>query len=447
MHTGKWTLFCNYKLMLQVTSITEEKIVLNEIYQHTRKELESTIAQLEEKLSKQKTRELSLDSLVESLNAELSEKSLKQEAIGQKLSHTEEQLEHYRKSLEEFTARNMELTSLNESLTKNSVLKLQEAVSVIKQKESEVEELLEKLNSCEEKTVVYKKQSLQASEIVSSVKAELTENAVKVFSLENNVKELQQKVTEDNQRVQKILAENALLTISNSTLEEELEANQHKVNKLNELLVSFHSEKEATSEQLSSQASIIQKLTEQHSRSLELQLQTESCLREKDSQLYESIEGHKQRDLEATYLYEKLLLLEIQLRIYEEHANESAVAGATQKEKLKELLFKIQDLEGLVEQLKSKIDQLKSESEYLIRHNSSLSAELAAKELKINNLQVECDVAVGEREDISMRLYSSTREMENLMQVLNAEKEKLQSQVSEYISILVNTIRQFSYKL
>lgn len=432
MHTGKWTLLCNYKLMLQVTSIMEEKIVLNEIYQHTQKELESTISQLEEKLSAQKARELSLDSLVESLNAELSEKSLKQEAIGQKLSHAEEQLEHYRTSLEEFTAKNMELNSLNESLTKNSELKLQEALSVIKQKESEVRELLEKLNSCEEQTVFYKKQSLQASETVSSVKAELAENAVKVFSLENNVKELQQKLTEDNQRVQEILAENALLIISNSTLKEELVANQHKVNKLNELLVSFRTEKEATTEQLSSQASIIQKLTEQHSRSLELHLQTESCLREKESQLYESIEGHKQRDLEATHLYEKLLLLEIQLRIYEEHMNELVAAGAAQMEKLKESLFKIQDLEGLVEQLKSKIVQIKSENEHLIRHNSSLSAELAAKETTINNLQVECDAAVGEKEDISMHLYSSKREMENLMQELNAEKEKLQSQVSEY---------------
>ncbi|XP_042402402.1 centrosomal protein of 290 kDa-like [Zingiber officinale] len=411
------------KFQLEVTSIMEEKIVLNEIYQHTRKELESTIAQLEEKLSVLKARELSLDSLVESLKAELSEKSLKQEAIGQKLSHTEEQLEHYRKSLEEFTARNMELNSLNESLTKNS--------------ESEVRELLEKLNSCEEQTMFYKKQSLQASETVSSVKAELAENAVKVFSLENNVKELQQKVTKDNQRVQEILAENALLTISNSTLKEELEANQHKVNKLNELVVSFHSENEATTEQLSSQASIIQKLTEQHSRSLELQLQTESCLREKESQLYESIDGHKQRDQEATHLYEKLLLLEIQLRIYEEHANEFAAAGAAQKEKLKESLFRIQDLEGLVEQLKSKINQLESENEHLTRHNLSLSAELTAKETKINNLQVECDAAVGEKEDVSMHLYSSKREMENLMQVLNSEKENLQSQI---ISIMEEKI-------
>lgn len=59
----------------------EEHNMVSEMYHKATKELESTIVQLEEKLSEKKAREDSLNSLTENLKAQLAEKSLMQSHI------------------------------------------------------------------------------------------------------------------------------------------------------------------------------------------------------------------------------------------------------------------------------------------------------------------------------------------------------------------------------
>nr|XP_009405403.1 PREDICTED: golgin subfamily B member 1-like isoform X4 [Musa acuminata subsp. malaccensis] len=420
------------KLQSQITSVMEENNMLNEMYQNARRQLEATIVQLEEKLSDQMARELSLNSIIENLKEELSEKSLMQPRIlelEEKLRDAEEQLEHHGKAVEQITARNRNLKSINESLVKDSELRLQEAAESFKQKDSEAKELLEKLKSLEENLVFYEEQLVEASENVASLKAELGTNTMKLVYLENNLEELKQKLSEANLRCEQKLSENELLASSNSKLMEELEAHQHKVDELNKLLTSISAEKEATVEQLASHASTIASLTDEHSRGLELQFATESRLKENEAQLHEAIEKHKQRDLQVRDLYENLLALETQLRTYEEQASESAVVEATQKGKLEEAHFKLQELEGLVEQLKRKSDQSKIENEDLTRNNLSLTEKLAMYETKMNELQVALDAAVTEKEDIFMQLHSSKKEMEDNMQLLISDKEKFQSQM------------------
>ncbi|XP_064969296.1 uncharacterized protein LOC135584586 [Musa acuminata AAA Group] len=420
------------KLQSQITSVTEENNMLNEMYQNARRQLEATIVQLEEKLSEQMARELSLNSVIENLKEELSEKSLMQPRIlelEEKLRDAEEQLEHHGKAVEEITARNRNLKSINESLVKDSELRLQEAAESFKQKDSEAKELLEKFKSLEENLVFYEEQLVEASENVASLKAELGTNTMKLVYLENNLEELKQKLSEANLRCEQTLSENELLASSNSKLMEELEAHQHKVDELNKLLASISAEKEATVEQLASHASTIASLTDDHSRGLELQFATESRLKENEAQLHEAIEKHKQRDLQVRDLYENLLALETQLQTYEEQASESAVVEATQKGKLEEAHFKLQELEGLVEQLKRKSDQSKIENEDLSRNNLSLTEKLAMYETKMNELQVALDAAVTEKEDIFMQLHSSKKEMEDNMQLLISDKEKFQSQM------------------
>ncbi|CAL9095061.1 unnamed protein product [Musa acuminata var. zebrina] len=420
------------KLQSQITSVMEENNTLNKMYQNARRQLEATIVQLEEKLSEQMARELSLNSIIEKLKEELSEKSLMQPRISEleeKLRDAEEQLEHHGKAVEEITARNRNLKSINESLVKDSELRLQEAAESFKQKDSEAKELLEKLKSLEENLVFYEEQLVEASENVASLKAELGTNTMKLVYLENNLEELKQKLSEANLRCEQTLSENELLASSNSKLMEELEAHQHKVDELNKLLTSISAEKEATVEQLASHASTIASLTDEHSRGLELQFATESRLKENEAQLHEAIEKHKQRDLQVRDLYENLLALETQLRTYEEQASESAVVEATQKDKLEEAHFKLQELEGLVEQLKRKSDQSKIENEDLSRNNLSLTEKLAMYETKMNELQVALDAAVTEKEDIFMQLHSSKKEMEDNMQLLISDKEKFQSQM------------------
>ncbi|RWW75097.1 hypothetical protein BHE74_00016897 [Ensete ventricosum] len=417
------------KLQLQIASIMAESNMRNEMHNDARKELEETIVQLTQNLSEQKGREFTLDSLVESLKSELSEKTLMQSELEQKLRYAGEQLEHHKKAVEELMTRNLELNSLNESLIKNSELKLEQAATSIMQKESEAKELLNKLKSLEEQSAFDKEQAVQATENVASLEAELGANAMTMVSLENNVEELKQKVSEANLKGEQTRAENELLVRSNSMLSEELKSRQHKVNELEELLKSIQAEKEAAIDQLISHASTIAQLTDEHSRGLELQLATEYRLKENEVQLHEAIDKHKQLDFEARDLYEKLLALESQLNVYEDQAIESAVVAAIHKGKLEEAHFKLQELEGLVEQLESKLDQFKTENEFLSRDNLSLTEEIATYKTKINDLEVAHEAAVTEKEDIFVQLHSSKKEMEDHMQLLLSDKEKLQLQV------------------
>ena len=137
--------------------------------------------------------------------------------------------------------------------------------------------------------------------------------------------------------------------------------------------------------------------------------------------------------MQARELNEKLLALETQLRNHEEQASLSAISATSQKGKLEEALCKIQDLDGHVQQLKAKADQFRTENEGLARQNARFSEELAAYETKMNELQVALNAAVTEKEDISVQLLASKKEMMDLVQLHNSDKEKLQSQVCKYI--------------
>lgn len=306
--------------ILQTISIMEEKIVLDEVYQKTKKEHEATIVELEDELMEQKAKEFSLSSMVESLNTELSAKSVMLEELRQKLTFSEEQLEHHRFSAAETTARNLELNSLTESLLKNSDLKLQEVTASFKEKESEAKELLEKFNSLEEQLAFHKKQALEATKIIASLKEELVVNSLKVISFKAHVEEPMEKASEHNLIGEEQLAVNEQWATSNSKPMEELAAQRDRVNEVDELLEAIHSEG-STVEKHTFYAGSILTSTEAHSRGLELQFTTESCFKENDAQLHESDEEQKAREFESGEMLENLLSLETQLRTFKELAS------------------------------------------------------------------------------------------------------------------------------
>ncbi|XP_064946546.1 sporulation-specific protein 15-like isoform X1 [Musa acuminata AAA Group] len=406
--------------------VTEERKTIEDLSSSHEKKLyesENQIRMLQNELKH-------LREKVESVQEELEASNIREKELLEKFRYAGEQLEHHGKTIEEVTARNLELNSLNESLAKDSELKLQQAAASFKQKESEAEELNEKLKYLEEQLAFYKEQAVEATENVASLKAELEANAMKLVSLGNNIEELKQNVMEANLRGEQTVSENELLAMTNSKLKDELEARQQKVNELNELLKSIHSEKEATVGQLASHASTIAQLTDEHSRGMELQFATESRLKESEDQLHEAIEKYKQKDLEARDLNEKLLALETQLRTYEEQASESAVVAANQKGELEEALVKLQHLEGLTEQLKGMIDEFETENKGLASQNMSLSEELATYDGKLNELQVSFNTVVTEKEDISIQLHASKKELEDLQQLHHSDKEELQSQIT-----------------
>ncbi|KAG6513463.1 putative leucine-rich repeat-containing protein DDB_G0290503 [Zingiber officinale] len=366
---------------------------------------------------------------LESVQKQLEASNLQEKDLSEKLRYAEEQLTHHGKTVEEITARNLDLKFLTESLTKESEMKLEEAAVNLKQKDSEVKELLEKLHSLEEQLNFYKEQVVESTENAASLKSELEEKAVKLVSLENNIEELKQKLSEANIKGEQTISENELLSMTNSKLREELEVHQHKINELNDLLKSTHSEKETIAVQLASHTSTITKLTEEHSRGLDLQLAIESRLNETEAHLNDSVEKYKLKDLEASELNEKLLATETKLRIYEEQASELA----TQKGKLEEALFKIQDLGVLIEQLKSNSHSFQTENEGLVRQNISLAEHVATFKTKMNDLQVAFDATTAEKEDLMKQLHYSKKESDDSIQLLNTEKDVLKFQVSSHL--------------
>ncbi|XP_074584798.1 uncharacterized protein LOC141840648 [Curcuma longa] len=363
---------------------------------------------------------------VESVQEQLEASNLREKNLLEKFRYAQEQLADQEKTVGEITVRNLDLNSLTESLAKDSELKLQDAAASLKQKDSEAKALVEKLHYLEEQLNFYKEQVVESTESAASLKSELDEKAV---SLENNIEELKQKLSEANQRGEQTISENELLSVTNSKLREELEAHQHKINELNDLLKSTHAEKETIAEKLASHSSTLTKLKEEHSRGLDLQFAAESRLKENETHLNDSVEKYKLKEREANELNEKLLAIETQLRIYEEQVSESA----TQKDKLEEALFKMQDLEGLVEQLKNKANSFQTENEGLARQIISLSEDLGTCKTKMNDLQIAFDAATAEKEDLLKQLHSLKKESDDFVQLHKSEKDQLKLQVSSLV--------------
>ncbi|KAG1365102.1 myosin-9 [Cocos nucifera] len=365
-----------------------------------------------------------------SVEKELEASGVRENGILEKLRSAEEKLEHQHKEVEQAVAKNLELESLHESLAKDLELKLQEAAVSFMQKESEAKQLNEKLKSLEEQAAFYQDQATEATEKVTSLKAELDANAIKLVAFESTIQELKQTVSETDLKAEQSVSENELLSGMNSKLREDLETHQCKVNELHELLNLIHDEKEATADQLASHVKTIAKLTDEHSRGLELQSATESRIKETEVQLHEAIEKFTQRDSEARNLHEKLLALEAQLKTFEEQARETAAVAENRKVELEEALLKLQNMEGLAEEMQRKVDHFRSENEGLEGTNLSLSQKLATYDTKIDELQTALNITIAEKVDTSLQLHSSRKTLEDLMQQFDSEKGKLQSQVT-----------------
>ncbi|XP_039127026.1 golgin subfamily A member 3 [Dioscorea cayenensis subsp. rotundata] len=364
---------------------------------------------------------------VESVEEDLQAFTVREAELLEKLRFTEEQLEHHGRAAEQANARSLELESFHNSFSKESELKLQAALESISQKDSETRQLLEEVKSLDEQVLLYQNQALEATEKVASLKAELEANAIKFVALEETIDDLKRKLADIEGKAEQSSSENELLAGTNKKLREELETHQLKVN---ELMSSIHTEKEATAEQLASHMKTIAELTDKHSRGLQIQSETESRVKETEIQLHEAVQKFTQRDSDARDLNEKLLALEDQVRIYEEQVRESVAVVESQKSNLEETTLKLQDMDKLVDEMHSKAKQFETENETLIRTNLTLTQELAEYEAKMNELKAALDAVSAEKEHTFSQLDSSTKVIEDLKQQIASDKEKLDSQIS-----------------
>ncbi|KAJ8759706.1 hypothetical protein K2173_009807 [Erythroxylum novogranatense] len=113
------------KLKSQISSVTGENNILSETYQNAKKELQSVIVQLKEQLKEQKANEDALKVEIESLKAQIDEKSTLQarlkELQEQMEANSQKELEReaaLKKSLEDLDAKNKEVMLLDKQVKK-----------------------------------------------------------------------------------------------------------------------------------------------------------------------------------------------------------------------------------------------------------------------------------------------------------------------------------------
>ncbi|KAG9439443.1 hypothetical protein H6P81_019608 [Aristolochia fimbriata] len=269
------------------------------------------------------------------IEKDLEASGVRETEVTEKLKSAEEQLEQHVKVIEEVTARKSELELLHESLAKDSELKLQDATVTIAQRDSEANDLYEKLKSLEDQVVkaAEREDDQLIIEREASLKSQLDESAGKLGSLEATANELKSRVGELEEKAGQSLAESEVLDETNRVQKQEL------------------------------------------------RVPSEPVLR-RESQLSEAIEKFRQRDDEATDLSEKLHEVETQLKTYEEQVGEAAVSNETLKAEPEVALSNLKNLERTVEELESKYVQIERENEGLAETNLKHTQDLATYENK-----------------------------------------------------------------
>lgn len=375
--------------------------------------------------------QISLEKTVDDLKIKIHELELKslscQDQLSMKIQSLEEQDATYEVQIVEATEKIATLkANLEESYeAKISLEKTIDELKILSQGlELKALSHQDELSAASERMKIYEDQLEEATEKAEFLKSQLD---IKIPTLEQIITELSTKIKEAETKAEHTLSENAIISSTNTKIKEELKVNMAECTKLKEILSLIEAEKNETTEQMVSHLKKISELSDQHSRELDLHLETQSRAKKTEDNLHEDIEKLKLRE---TDLSEKLVLLESQMEMQEKQANEAAAATETKKTELNETLLKIKKFEEMEGLLKSRISQCENDNEGLASTNLKLTNDLASYETNLNKLQKSLDAVLSDKEETICQLHNSTKEIEDLKKKLTSEGERLQSQVS-----------------
>ncbi|GMH25098.1 hypothetical protein Nepgr_026941 [Nepenthes gracilis] len=414
------------KFQLAMSNLENALHVTEEEKRNTEKELSISIKRLQEDeyLLEALQSELTLtQGKLESIENDLKAAGMRESEIMEKLRSAETQLEEQGKVIEQATTRNKELEYLHESVARDSQLKIQEAVSNITKRDSEVKSLSEKLKLLEDQIQIYEEQIAEAATKSASLMEKLHHSTTKVASLEVTNDEQKMMISEAEDKAAQLLSENQILVDTNRQL-------LNKVNELQESLDSAISEKESTALQIASHVNTITELTDQHTKARELQSAGEARTIQVEAELEKTSQKLATKEQEVQELSEKLSAIEAQMKTYENEAHEASEIAESRKAELEQNLLKLQDQEKLTKELQENLSQLQTHSGELAEANMKLNEELAGSESKLNDLQTKLSAALTHKDDAIEQLQSSKKEIEDLTQQLTSERQKLQSEVS-----------------
>ena len=370
-------------------------------------EAENMIKTLKDELNSEKEK-------LEAMEKDLEASSVREKEIMDKLKSSEDQIDHHVKSVDKATARSLELESLHESATKDAEKKLQEVISKLEEKDSEVQLLNEKLKNNE------RKETAQLEEL-TAFKTQLEDSAKRINDLEANLErtknhsqELEDVISQKSALIIDLSAEIEDFKVKSTDLEEENKILYIKKKEYEDLLLTagaqqmynedlihnlktelgFHLEEirnlEKDLEALSlREKEIIEKLDNQareaeatRARSLELESLHESSTKDSERKLQDAILKFEEKDSEAKLLNEKLENLEKQAAAQ----IEELVFFKTQLEESSKI---IASLESVAEDLKAKISDSEITSAKMVDDNNKLKEEIEVYGLKINDLHAE----------------------------------------------------------
>ncbi|KAJ0087791.1 hypothetical protein Patl1_33228 [Pistacia atlantica] len=124
---------------------------------------------------------------------------------------------------------------------------------------------------------------------------------------------------------------------------------------------------------------------------------------------------------------DKINVLEGQIKIYEEQAQEASMIAETRKIELEETVLKLKNLESIVEELQTRSGHFERESGGLAEANLKLTQDLATYETKLSDLQANFSATLVEKDETIEQINASKKDLE---QQLTSEIQGLQSQIS-----------------
>lgn len=420
------------ELIEMINVITEERNKLESLSNSSAEKLLQTEKLIEDIQTDLKYTQEKLGNVERNLEVS----GLREKELEEKLKSAEEQLENERKTAEQSGTRFLELESLHNLLVHDSERKLEAAAASLSEKDSEVKQLYNKLNSVEEQASFYQEQVGETTEKLASLMIDMEASAARLIAHERTIEELTAKITEGEGKAELSFAEN-------EKIKKELEEGQSKIKELYESLNSIHTEKEVMDSQVLSYLQNITELTNDRSRSSEYQSQIEASVKETEAKLSEALERAAQRDSEASDLKERLFALEAQCKVHEEHANELTTFAENCKAELEEAVLKMQSLEQSLEETRSRATDFEDKHVHLDKINLSLSEKLEEYEKKVHEFEGALKAITEEKEDASVQLQTSRKAVEDLTQDLISEREKLQLQISSVSDENNRTIKMY----
>ncbi|XP_048434434.1 myosin-10-like [Pyrus x bretschneideri] len=397
------------KLQSQISSLTDENNLLNEVHQNTKKELQLAISNLEEQLKEQKTlptndskplRKSSVEELTDKHSRALELHS----AFKARIVEAETKLQE---AIETFSQRDLEANGI--SIIVREVLL-----------QREISELKEQLNE----------QRAREAALISEVQILKDEVAEKPL-LQNSLKELQTKSARFEEERRK-LAE------ANIKFKEDVSTCKYKQCDLEAKYSTAVAEKHKSVEQLQAAKRTIEDLTQQHSsQGQKLQSQISSLMDE--NRLLNEVHQNTKQELQQ-------VISNLEEKLKEQKAGEAAL-----KSEVKYLKAEAAEkplLQNSLKELQTKLAHCEEESRKLVEANKKLKEDVSTYESKQSDLEAKYSTAIAKNDKSVEQLQAAKKTIEDLTQQHSSEGQKLQSQISSLMdeNRLLNEVHQNTKK-